>query len=89
MPTTRPRHTITETDEVRAALERAARRWPDDSERPSRLLVRLIESGQHLLDREEAEARERRRKAVRETAGMLTGVYPPGYLEELRSEWPE
>ncbi|HEV7723123.1 MAG TPA: hypothetical protein VGO60_17665 [Iamia sp.] len=88
MPTVRPRHSITETDEVRAALDRAARRWPEESARPSRLLLRLIESGQHALDREEAEARERRRKAVRETAGMLTGVYPPGYLEELRNEWP-
>jgi AbrB family looped-hinge helix DNA binding protein len=31
--------------------------------------------------------RERRLKAIEETAGSMTGVYPPGYLEELRSEW--
>jgi bifunctional DNA-binding transcriptional regulator/antitoxin component of YhaV-PrlF toxin-antitoxin module len=24
---------------------------------------------------------------VEEYAGMLTGVYPEGYLEDLRSEW--
>lgn len=89
MPTDRPRHMITETDEIRAALDRAAERWPDEAERPSRLLLRLVETGCRALDREREEARERRRKAVRETAGMATGMYPPGYLEELRKDWPE
>jgi antitoxin component of MazEF toxin-antitoxin module len=28
-----------------------------------------------------------RRRAVEETAGILTGVYTPGMLEKLRSEW--
>jgi hypothetical protein len=28
------------------------------------------------------------RAAVAETSGMLTGVYQPGHLAELRAEWP-
>jgi len=28
-----------------------------------------------------------RREAIAETAGALTGVYGPGYLEKLRNEW--
>jgi AbrB family looped-hinge helix DNA binding protein len=30
---------------------------------------------------------EARRKAIIETAGSMTGVYPPGYLDRLRDEW--
>ena len=30
---------------------------------------------------------DRRRAAIRETAGMFSGLYPPGYLDELRDEW--
>lgn len=30
-----------------------------------------------------------RRKAIEDTAGVLTGVYSPGYLEQLRADWPD
>ncbi len=30
---------------------------------------------------------ERRRAAIRETAGSLAGVYEPGSLDRLRGEW--
>ena len=30
---------------------------------------------------------ERRREALRRHAGTFTGLYPPGYLEDLRDEW--
>jgi hypothetical protein len=32
---------------------------------------------------------EKRRKAIEETAGLLTGVYPPNALKLLREDWPE
>lgn len=91
MPTTRPRHTLTETDELAAALERAAARWPQDAGSKRKLLLRLIEEGDRALteDDDRDARRQRRIEAVKRTSGIFTGLYPPGYLEEFRREWPE
>lgn len=89
MPTTKPRHLITETDAVAAALDAAARVWPDEAHSRSRLLVRLIELGrQQLADRQE-QLVTNRLAAIDAAAGVATGAYGPGYLEELRRDWPE
>jgi|1186.fasta_scaffold1111016_2 hypothetical protein len=87
MPTERPRLTITETDDVAEAIDLAAERWP---ETPSRreLLLRLVEQGRNVIERERDEEAERRRDAIRRTSGALTGVYEPGHLERLRDDWP-
>jgi len=86
MPTTRPRHTITETDEIATALDAAAKRWPE--ERPGQLLRRLIEQGSHALEAGDAAGVSARREAVERTAGVLSGSYPDDYLKRLREEWP-
>lgn len=86
MPTTRPRHFVTETDELAVALNEAARRWPGVSR--SQLLVRLALEGHQAALRHHEERRRRRLAALREHSGLLTGSYGPGYLERLREEWP-
>jgi hypothetical protein len=89
MPTTRPRHQVTESDAVRRALQLAAERWPQDAARPSRLLRLLIERGEQAINGEHERAQRRRREAIRRHAGSGTGEYPPGYLEEVRRGWPD
>ncbi|GAA1522913.1 hypothetical protein [Nocardioides humi] len=89
MPTARRRHAITETEAVAAALEAAARKWPEDRDRPARLLNHLIEIGFHTIEVELDEKALARRRALERVKGSLTGVYGPGYLEKLRAEWPE
>ncbi len=84
----RPRHTLTETDELSSALDMAARRWPQDADSRPRLLLRLVEAGRRAISDEEGAERARRSAAINRTAGALTGVYPPGYLDGLRGEWP-
>jgi hypothetical protein len=89
VPTSRPRHTITETDEIVEALKAAALRWPEDAASRSRLIRRLVVEGGQSLNAETDPAQIRRRIAVELTSGMLTGHIPPGHLQALRDEWPE
>jgi hypothetical protein len=85
VPTTRPRHFVTETDELARALDAAAARWPGLS-RPQ-LLVRLALEGDETERQMAAEHRAARLAAIRRHSGALTGVYGPGYLDRLRGEW--
>lgn len=89
MPTTRPRHVITETDDVARALDDAARRWPQDRSDRRRLLLHLVEEGHRAALAEHAGRVAARRAAVERTSGVLEGVYPGGYLDSLRQDWPE
>lgn len=86
MPTTRPRHFVTETDELARALDKAADRWPDVSR--AQLIVRLALQGDEAAQSTSDERRRRSREAIRKHRGALTGTYAPDYLAELRSEWP-
>ena len=79
MPTTLPRTNLTHTPPIRAALTRAALRWPDDPS-PTVLLTRIAEDWM-AADRDGDEL------AVDATAGKYSGVFAPGYLDDLRSEW--
>lgn len=86
MPTTRPRHFVTETDDLAQALDDAARRWPDASR--AQLIVHLAMEGHRAAQRSQDERRRRRLDAVRQHSGALTGAYGPGDLTGLRDEWP-
>lgn len=87
MPTTRPRHQITETPDVARALDLAARQWPRESR--SKLLLRLVHAGSTALHAERAEATRLRRAAVETTGGTYAEAFDENYLAELRADWPE
>ncbi len=86
MPTARPRHFVTETDELASALDQAQRRWPTLSR--AQLLARLAVEGHHAAQQADDERRRRRLATVQANSGVLTGVYGPEYLSALRDEWP-
>ena len=87
MPTTRPRHLVTETDPVARALDAATRQWPGLSR--SKLLLALIDEGHQSITARTEAKRAERLAAIEQTSGSLAGVFPDGYLEELRKDWPE
>ncbi|HYZ01690.1 MAG TPA: hypothetical protein VFA92_09360 [Candidatus Binatia bacterium] len=89
MPTSRPRHTITETDEIARALDEAARRWPRERHARGKLLQRLVVEGYQALREQGAHATVARREAIARSSGVLTGDYGDSYLDDLRSEWRE
>jgi hypothetical protein len=80
---------ITETDEVERALDQAALIWPEIRDDRAALLRRVIERGAEAVTSTVRERRGQRRAAIRETAGILAGVYPPGAARLLKEEWPE
>ncbi len=59
MPTSRLRHTVTESEQLAAALDPAAKRWPQHAESRSRLLVRLALAGGETLEGDARAARKR------------------------------
>lgn len=89
VPTTRPRHLLTESDELSRALEIARRRWPEDRERPTALLLHLIDEGRRAVSDVDRQRIEARRTAIAHAASGLEGVYEEGYLATLRADWPE
>lgn len=84
MATTLARIQVTQTPALAAGLELAAKEWPGASR--SELVARLAEAGSEVLAAKRAERRAQRRKVLEETRGRYH--YPPGYLEELRADWP-
>mgnify|MGYP006277046419 FL=1 len=86
MPTTRLRHQITETDDIEAAIDRAARQWPHESR--SDLIRRLVLIGAQKLLEDPVERALQIELAFQALDGVAD-AYPPGYLEDLRRDWDE
>ena len=87
MPTTRPRHQVTETGDVSHALDVAAQYWPDEPR--SKLLLHLIDAGRAALEQARDSQANLRRAAIRASSGKYTDAFSPGFLAELRRDWPE
>ena len=88
VPTSRPRHTVTETDDVARALDDAAERWPEQRSARGKLLLQLLREGHRAISGESGREADRRREGIRRTSGALTGAYPDDYLTRLRDDWP-
>ena len=79
MPTTRPRHPVTETDEIAAVLDEAARRWSGVSRAKliALVLVDWAKGGRSPSARADARA---------DLVGSLPGS---AELYDRHQDWPE
>ena len=82
MPTTKQRHIVTETAEIAEAIDIGAAMYPGVSR--ADILRKLVIAGAGAV----AAQSQRRRDVVERHAGRHTGMYPAGYLDQLRDEWP-
>ncbi len=89
MPTSRPRHVITETDDIASALQDAAKRWPEDRDSRKKLLLHLVSEGHRAVLGAQDKVAGERRHVLAKTSGLLTGLYGQDYLEHLREDWPQ
>ena len=88
MPTQRTRHMITESDELSACLDKAAKLWPNCKSR-TELLRLVIEEGSKALFLQETAVRAQRMEALRNLQKIGTGLWPTDFDEQRKSEWPE
>lgn len=77
---------MTETDEVAAALDAGAKRWPELSR--SQVLARLALEGHRAAQDAHDERRRRRLAALHRHSGTFTKLYGPNYLDRLHEDWP-
>ena len=87
LPTTLARIQVTQTPPVAHALEIAEREWPGLAR--SELIGRLLTLGAQSVESARAERRATRRSVLNETSGSFADAYPSGYLDDLRSDWPQ
>ena len=88
MPTTRPRHMITESDELSSALDVAADRWPELAGNRSKLLRKILEVGIDSLASSSETARKSRLEHINKIAGSMSDTWPANWKEELGADWP-
>ncbi|MDR1393309.1 MAG: hypothetical protein LBJ62_05000 [Bifidobacteriaceae bacterium] len=88
MPTSLPRHAITETPEIAAAIDSGHAEWPSVSSR-AEIVRRLILEGSGAIRRRHHGRKASHAKAVEQWAGSTPGVFPPDAVTALHGEWPE
>jgi hypothetical protein len=88
MPTTRPRHMITETDQLSDALTEAAKIWPELSGQRTLLLRKVLEVGIESIEAQATKRTKSRWAKVQKLAGSMDGVWPANWRDELDQDWP-
>ena len=88
MPTTRPRHMLTETEQVLSALAVAEQAWPELKGDKPALLKNLIAAGKKAIEDTAQAARNKRIAQITAVAGSMPETWPSNWRADLLDEWP-
>ena len=89
MPTARPRHMITESDDLSLALDRAATLWPELADNRTALLRQILEQGMLAMNTRASERLATRATTIAEIEREFDDLWPEGWLDQMKSEWPD
>jgi len=89
MPTLRPRHMITESDQIALALENAALLWPEAKGDRSKLLKKILETGIQNIETQLQSQQSKRLGAISAASGSLANAWPTNWREERDLQWPQ
>jgi hypothetical protein len=78
---------ITESDELSACLDRAAKLWPNCKSRTELLRLVIEEGSKALLVLDDA-VKAQRMEALGNLQKIGTGLWPADFDEQRKSEWP-
>jgi len=88
MPTSLQRYAITETPDVKAWLDGAAKAWPDQAGNRSALIKRLLEAGYRSAATDIDQAVQRRCRLIEAASGSMPGVWPANWYQRYKQdEW--
>jgi len=79
---------ITETDELKVALDAAATLWPHAKGERAELLRLIINKGAQVVEDDVETRRNDRLAAVTQLAEDFGNVWPSDWAEERTQEWP-
>ena len=87
MVTSLHRFSITETPEIAHAIDIAVLSWPEFANNRAAVLRQIIKVGSEAIERQTDERIARRRAALEQVSGSMTGTWPPNAIDKLRNEW--
>jgi len=88
MPTSRTRHMVTESDQIKKAIDDAALVWPELANERAELLRNLISQGAEIVAAKAKGKKKEREKAVKNLISIGTGLWPNNFLSQRKDEWP-
>lgn len=80
---------ITESDNLSLALDRAAALWPELADNRTALLRQILEQGMLAINTQAGERLATRATTIAEIEREFDALWPEGWLEQIKSEWPD